>query len=72
MQALAVLLLASAAEPAAANGVMTVQAVVAPACTIRQAADVVVVCAGRQPYVVQRPGRAPSRELRPEPVTVTF
>ena len=64
--ALAVL---AAAEPAA-SGAMTVVAVVAPACTIRTAADgVVVVCAGRTPYVVTRPGQPRGG---PKGLTITF
>ena len=60
----------AASQPASASGVMTVAAVVAPACTIRTAAQgVVVVCAGRTPYVVTRPGRPRGG---PEGLTITF
>ena len=60
----------AAAEPAAASGALTVVAVVAPACTVRTAADgVVVVCAGRTPHVITRPGQPRGG---PKGLTITF
>ena len=80
MGPLAAILLAAAPQPVA-GGVMTVTARVAPACGVRAApSGVVVVCAGRTPYVVRRPGgdqpprpQPPGRaNARPAGVTITF
>ena len=58
MGLLAALLIA--ASPGATAGALSVRVVVEPACRIRSAADgVVVVCAGRTPHVVTRPGAQP-------------
>ncbi|HEX8570506.1 MAG TPA: hypothetical protein VF699_11380 [Caulobacteraceae bacterium] len=55
----AILLAASGAAP----GVLSVRVVVEPACRIRSAAEgVVVVCAGRTPHVISRPGAQPQPE----------
>ena len=62
---------AAPASPSAA-GVLAIRAEVAAACTIRHAGEVVVVCAGRQPYLVRRPVRPARPGSRPEPVVVTF
>ena len=69
----AVLLLAAADPASASAGALTVVARVAPACTVRSAAaDVVVVCAGRTPYVVTRPGARPAPSRGPQGLTITF
>ena len=57
MGPLAAILLAASGQ---APGVLSVRVVVEPACRIRSAADgVVVVCAGRTPHIVSRPGAQP-------------
>ena len=64
---------ALAAEPAPGRGVLTVTASVTPACTIRTPpGGPVVVCGGRVPYVITRPGRPRGRDGRPEGLTITF